>query len=227
MAATPKTQTDDRICAVVGLGPGMGMALARRFGREGYAIATVGRRATRLRQHTGMLVAEGIRAVPFVGDAADRKSIAATFQSMGQNLGAPEVLIYNASMTQTSPPTLLTELDLIEGFRVNVIGALNCVRQVVADMRYKGRGTILFSGGGSAIEPPHQVASLGIGKAGLRNLCFSLAKELVYYEIHVATVTIQDHINPGTHFDPDRIADCYWELHTQSREHWQREVVYK
>lgn len=205
----------------------MGLAICRRFGREGFHVAMLGRSAERLADVLETLRGEGISASAHVADVADRKAVASAFQRIGQDHGPPEVLVFNAALRRNCAPSLLTELDVLESVRVNVVGALHCVRQVVADMRYKRRGTILFTGGGTAIDPPVQVAALGIGKAGLRNLCFSLARELAYHDIHVATVTIFDHINPGTRFDPDLIAEQYWQLHVQPREQWQTEVEYR
>ncbi len=218
---------DKKVCAIAGVGPGMGLALCRRFGREGFHVAMLGRTEARLAEIHEQLREEGIECSMHVADVTDRKAVAAAFQRIGQAHGAPEVLIFNAFLRRTSAPSLLTELDVIDSVRVNVVGALHCVRQVVADMRYKRRGTILFTGGGSAVDPPVQVAALGIGKAGLRNLCFSLARELAYHDVHVATVTIFDHINPGTRFDPDTIAEEYWKLHAQPRDQWQVEVEYR
>ncbi len=218
---------ENKVCAIAGVGPGMGLALCRRFGREGFHIAMIGRNEKRLGELRQTLAKEGIKASTHVADVADRKAMAAAFQRIGQDHGPAEVMIFNAFLRRTSAPTLLTELDVLDSVRVNVVGALHCVRHVVPDMRHRKRGTILFTGGGSAVEPPVQVAALGIGKAGLRNLCFSLARELAYHDIHVATVTIFDHINPGTHFDPDTIAQVYWDLHTQPRDEWKVEVQYR
>lgn len=218
---------EEKVCVVAGMGPGMGLALCRRFGREGFAVAMLARNRERLTQFEQTLREEGISATGFAADVGHRKEVASAFQRIGQELGAPQVLVYNAFLRQVGPPSSLTESEVLASVRVNVLGALHCVRQVVSDMRYKGRGTILFSGGGSALEPPVQVAALGIGKAGLRNLCFSLHRELEAHGIHVATVTIFDHINPGTHFDPDRIAESFWNLHRQPREQWDWELQYR
>jgi hypothetical protein len=43
--------------------------------------------------------------------------------------------------------------------------------------------------------------------------------------VHVATVTVCGPVAPGTAFDPDRIAEHYWQLHTQPAGTWDREVV--
>jgi NAD(P)-dependent dehydrogenase (short-subunit alcohol dehydrogenase family) len=70
-----------------------------------------------------------------------------------------------------------------------------------------------------------QLASLAIGKAGIRSLALSLAKELAPEGIHVATVTICGFIQSGTAFAPDRLADRYLALHEQPRERWESEIT--
>lgn len=77
-----------------------------------------------------------------------------------------------------------------------------------------------------ALNPVPRYASLALGKAGLRSLAFSLHEELKDAGIHVATVTIAGFVEAGTHFDPDKIADAYWELHTQAPDAWEPEIVY-
>ena len=86
---------------------------------------------------------------------------------------------------------------------------------------------MLFTGGGLALNPWPQAAALAVGKAGLRNLVYSLAAELEPAGIHVATVTIAGMVQPGTEFDPERIADVYWQLHSEPRGQWQREIIFR
>ena len=76
-----------------------------------------------------------------------------------------------------------------------------------------GQGTILLTGGGFALRPLAALTSLGIGKAALRNLAFSLAEELGPRGIRVGTVTILGSVAPCTAFDPASIAEAYWALH--------------
>jgi short-subunit dehydrogenase len=92
-------------------------------------------------------------------------------------------------------------------------------------MREQGAGTLLFTGGGFAFEPMPAMASLGVGKAGIRNLAFSLFAELKDAGIHAATVTIGGLVKPGTAFDPAQIAEAYWTLHAQPKGSFERELV--
>jgi short-subunit dehydrogenase len=94
-------------------------------------------------------------------------------------------------------------------------------------MREQKKGTILFTGGGLALNPYPAYASLAIGKAAIRSLAFSLGGELEADNIQVATVTIFGMVKPDTHFDPDLIAEAYWTLHTQPAGERQREIQYK
>ena len=93
-------------------------------------------------------------------------------------------------------------------------------------MRTAGHGTILLTGGGLAHEPRAGATALSIGKAALRSLSYCLAEELTPVGIHVATVTVSGRVAPGTHFDPDRIADEYWRLHTEPPGGWTTEVTF-
>ncbi len=214
------------VCAIVGVGPGIGLAVARRFGREGYRLALMARRKGVLEGQASTLRDAGLDALAFQANAAEPETLRQAFEVVRREMASPAALVYNAAVMREALPSTLDTDDLTRDFRINVAGALVAVQQVVADMRQAGRGTVLLTGGGLSLDPWPQFASLAIGKAGLRNLTVSLAKELEPDGIHVATVTITGIVKSGTRFDPDRIADEYWNLHQQPRAAWRREVVY-
>ena len=215
-----------KICVLVGIGTGLGFAIAKKFGKEGYQIAMLARRSEALDKYKQELKALGIEAYSFKTDAVDTESIEKSFEKIRQTLGSPKVLIYNAAALRSGNPMSITADDLVQDFRVNVAGALTSVQQVIPDMQNYG-GTILLTGGGFALDPYPDFTSLAIGKAAIRNLSFSLAKELEKYGIHVATVTICGIIEPGSQFDPVQIAQEYWRLHTQKPIDWERECIYQ
>jgi NAD(P)-dependent dehydrogenase (short-subunit alcohol dehydrogenase family) len=216
-----------RVCAVVGAGPGVGLAVARRFGREGFIAALVARRAEALEGYTTALAQDDVVTYGFAGDAGDGDSLRGAFAQIATQVGAPDVLVYNAARVHSGVPSALSEDEALEDFRINVVGALVAAQAVIPHMRAVQRGTILITGGGLALYPSPQYASLALGKAALRSLAFTLGAELEADGIHVATVTIAGSVQPGTYFDPDRIAEVYWGLHQQPREAWEREVLYK
>ena len=92
-----------------------------------------------------------------------------------------------------------------------------------------GRGSILFTGGGLALDPTGWLAaaSLAIGKAGLRSLAQTLHAELAPKGIHAGTVTVAGAIAPGTPFDPAHIADAFWSLHEDTPGAFRPEIVFK
>ncbi len=207
------------LCTIVGMGPGIGRAVAVRFAREGFAIGMISRDADQLREFERELAgARGIAA-----DAGDE----AELRSALRNLGPASVLVYNASAGHGAAPTELSSADALADFHVNVVGLLAAVQETVPAMRSAGKGTIFITGGGLALQPMPSLASLSIGKAAQRSLAFSLAGELEPAGIHVATVTVCGFVQPGTHFAANKIADEYWRLHVQAPGQFEREMVYR
>jgi NAD(P)-dependent dehydrogenase (short-subunit alcohol dehydrogenase family) len=95
---------------------------------------------------------------------------------------------------------------------------------VAPAMAAAGGGSILITGG--MPEPDPALTSLSLGKAGVRALTTLLAGEYGSAGIHVATVTVGGAVAPGGRFDPDRIAEEYWRLHTQRPEAWEHKVAF-
>lgn len=216
-----------KICVIVGFGTGVSMGVARAFGKKGYALALVARNPNKLADNAQALQTEGYTVQTFAADAGDETSLIEAFTQIRAEWGDPEVLIYNAAAFTPGKPSLITVEGLIADFRVNVAGALVAVQQVIPAMRSQGKGTILLTGGGLALYPFADASSLAIGKAGIRSLAFTLAQELKDSGIHVGTVTICGTVQPGTHFDPDAIAQSYLALHEQPSEAFETEVIYK
>ncbi|MDX1991324.1 MAG: SDR family NAD(P)-dependent oxidoreductase [bacterium] len=214
----------DKVCVVVGAGPGIGLAVAKRFAREGYRPVLVARRVSELGNYAAEV---GSNAYTVAADAGNPVSLREAFSEIAVRVGKPEVLVYNAAAVHDGKPSILEVDSLIADFRVNVGGALVAAQQVIGYMREAKRGTILLTGGGLALNPAPTYASLAIGKAGLRSLAYSLAGELEPDGIHVATVTVAGFVQKGTYFDPDSIAEVYWTLHSQPAGSWEHEVIYR
>jgi short-subunit dehydrogenase len=216
-----------KVCAIVGFGAGVSMGVAKVFGKEGYVLALIARNPAKLEDNAQALRANGYAVHLFAADARDEESLVQTFTQIRTQLGDPEVLIYNAAMSTPGKPSSLDPKLLISDFSVNVAGALIAVQQVIPTMQANRKGTILFTGGGLAFNPFTDVCSLSIGKAGIRSLTFSLAQELASSGIHVGTVTICGTVEPGTHFDPEAIAQSYLALHKQPPDSWDTELIYE
>src|SRR5205085_1175980 len=138
-------------------------------------------------------------------DAGDAEALRSAITSVESQLGAPTtVLIYNAVAFTSGTPSQLSPDALDADHRVNVTGALVAAQAVIPSMKQRGAGSILLTGGGLALHPNAQAASLSLGKTGIRCLAFLLAQDLRPSGIRVATITIAGYIQPGTYFDPLR-----------------------
>ena len=212
------------LIVIVGAGPGVSAGIARKFGSNGFEVILLARKQESLDLQVSELQKKGIDAHGILADASVSASIIAAISQVKSDYGMPEVLIYNVGSNTINNPSVLNRNDLINDFNVNVAGALVSSQQVIPGMMERKKGTILFTGGMLALNPVASRASASISKAGLRNLTFTMADELSPYGIHVATVTIGGVVKPGTFFDPDLIAESYWELFTKGDK---REILYK
>ena len=209
------------VCAIAGMGKGIGLAAALKFAGEGFRVAMLARRAEPLAEFEKQV--KGSRG--FAVDLADEAPVRNAFERIETEMGAVSVLIYNASAHHAGRPTSLNERVLVSDFRVNAVAPLWCVQEVLDGMIEAGRGTILLTGGGLALKPQADVASLSIGKAAIRSLALSLAQELGPVGIHVATVSICGFVQPGTPYAAEKIVDEFWRLHCQPTGQFEAETV--
>jgi NAD(P)-dependent dehydrogenase (short-subunit alcohol dehydrogenase family) len=200
---------------IIGAGPGIGQAVARRFAREGLPITLIARSGRTLLPPPVLT----LRA-----DSTDRAALTAALDRSAAEHGVPDVVVYNAAIIQADAPGELSVRGHLEAWAVNVIGALNAAAHVAPAMAARGGGTFLITGG--MPEPKPRYVSLSLGKAGVRTLVTLLDQEYGASGVHVASVTVAGPVAPGTDFDPDEIAEHYWRLHTQPRDQWQHEVLH-
>lgn len=212
---------------LIGMGPYNGLSIAKRFGREGFEILMLARQADKLPAIVAELAALGIRSQGFAVDIADTNAYQALLRQLALEHPDLDILHYNASAYHPALPSAISLPVFMEDLQINIVGALLAAQAFLPAFRARRQGTIFLTGGGSAFQAPAQLASLGVGKAGMRNLCFSLAEECRDFQVHVATVTISGMVQPGTAFDPDFVADAFWRLYQQSEPEWETEVVMK
>jgi len=196
-----------RHCIIIGTGPGMGYSLARKFSGNGLHVHLVARNIKKLETFREELNPVSVYSC----DVSNEISLTDTLDSIVKDIGAVDLLIYNVSVLNPGKPSEIN-LDLFEeDFRVNVKGLLICYQKLFEGLS-KNKGTILVTGGGLSLNPFYEFTSLGVGKAGIRNLTFNLAQEGKQHNIVAATITINGMIEKGSHFDPDKIAELFWKV---------------
>ena len=215
-----------KVLTIIGMGEKNGLALARKFGKNGFVVAMLARNNTRLEQLQEQLNDEGVESYYYLTDAADSDSIQASLRYVQGSLGDTNVLVYNAAVIGQTHLTKVKPEKLLNDFQVNVIGALVAAQEVLPSMEARKEGKIFFTGGGLALHPHYQYGSLGIGKAGIRSAAHSLHQEVRAKGVHVATVTIQGFIQADDEkYNPDAIAEQFWTLYEQ-REDFDIEIQY-
>ena len=224
-----------QVAVVVGVGPGLGAALARRFAQK-YAVAIVARNTDYLRSLAGEIKATGGHVLEVPADIGNRAQVEAAFASIRTKLGSPEVLLYNAGSGTWGTVTDITPDQYENDWRVNAYGAFLSAKAVVPDQITRGRGVILFTGATAGVKAGPKSVSFGPAKFAMRGLAQSLARDLGPKGIHVAWINVDGVIDiPGTRerypqfkdedlLKPDAIAETYWHLAHQDRSAWTLEI---
>jgi len=209
---------------VIGAGPGIGLAVARRFAREGLPVGVVARSQDTVAAALAALEHAGVRTYGATADAADETALRAALDGYVERFGVPEALVYNAAVIQWDAVGELPAEGHLRAWGVNVVGAITAAAHLLPRMAEAGGGTYVITGG--MPTPVPGVTSLSLGKAGVRALAELLETEYRPAGVHVATVTVAGAVSPGSAFDPDEIAEEYWRLHAQPAAAWEREVVF-
>ncbi|MEV6113540.1 SDR family NAD(P)-dependent oxidoreductase [Streptomyces sp. NPDC052109] len=202
--------------AIVGAGPGLGAAVARRFGREGFDVALFARDRVRLDELVRDLGADGVRARGFVADVRRPEELATALRRAADEVGTVEVLQYSPVPHRDFMRSVLDtgHRELVGPIEFSVYGPVAAVQQVLPGMRRLGRGTILFVNGGTAAVPHIERAGTSIAFAAETAYGHLLHERLAGEGIHVAQLVIPGAITAGhARKDPAVLAETLWGLH--------------
>jgi NADP-dependent 3-hydroxy acid dehydrogenase YdfG len=202
--------------AIIGAGPGLGAAVARRFGRQGFDVGLVSRHPDRVAALAAELAGEGVTARGFAADVRDPDALTAALDAATATLGPIEVLQYSPVPHRDfmKPVLETTADDLVGPIEFSVYGSVTAVREVLPGMRELGRGTILVVNGGTAVEPHPDRAGTSVAFAAESAYARMLHDTLAADHIRVAQLVIPGAIVPGhPRKDPAVLADTLWTIH--------------
>ncbi|WP_416964991.1 SDR family NAD(P)-dependent oxidoreductase [Streptomyces sp. Agncl-13] len=234
-APTPPgpTSSEPGVAVVIGVGPGLGMSIAHRFGREGYAVALVSRSDTRHADYVASLAAAGIEAGAYVADVRDSEQLGSVLDTVAERYGHIDVVYYGpGALDLDARPKSITEADSADVREAMswMYPAVDVVNRVLPGMVERGGGALVFAGGLSAVVPMPTLGALAVSSAALRNYALTLNAALADRKIYVGNLVIGGLIERGdihgyvtAHperfgnladrtLDPDEIADAAWEL---------------
>ncbi|RZD68368.1 dehydrogenase [Streptomyces albidoflavus] len=203
--------------ALVGAGPGLGLAAARRFGAAGHRVALLSRSADHLEPLVAELSRDGTEARAYPADVLAPDTLTAALGRVAEELGPVEILQYSpVPRADFMKPVLeTTAADLDDPLAFSVKAPVTCVQTVLPGMRALGRGTLLFVNGGSAVRPAPRVAGTSIAFAAESAYARMLHDALAGENIHAAQLIIPGAIRPDAeHSSPDALAERLYALHT-------------
>ncbi|MFM9846207.1 MAG: SDR family NAD(P)-dependent oxidoreductase [Hyphomicrobiaceae bacterium] len=221
-----------RTALIVGAGSGISASVARALVRDGYKVALAARKTDKLKA-----LAQETKATLIEADATDAGQVKVMFARAEEDLGALDVVLYNASFRTRGPFIDLDPADVARTLQVTAYGGFLVGQEAARRMLERGAGVILFTGASASVKGYAQSAPFAMGKFALRGLAQSMARELGPKGIHVAHVVIDGGVRSITHgrvegagvpadslLDPDAIAATYLHVIHQPRSTWSMEV---
>ncbi len=224
--------TAKKVCVVVGVGPGNGAALGRRFSKEGYAVALLARTT----ETSGPLAASLADARAYSCDATDTASVAAVFETIAREMGPVHTLVYNAGSGVWGTVEDIDPAAFEGAFRVNALGLLLTAKKVIPSMRDTGGGNIVVIGATSSRRGVARTAGFAPAKAAQRSLAELMARHVWPQNIHVCLIIVDGVVDlprtrammkdkPDDFFiAPDDLADTAFHLTEQPRSAWSFEI---
>ncbi|MDG4781005.1 SDR family NAD(P)-dependent oxidoreductase [Micromonospora sp. WMMD961] len=220
--------------AIFGAGTGLGLSVARRFGREGYRVALVGRRPDALDRLVAELTTDGIEAAAFPADLTRTAEVPALLAAITARYGGIDVVEYAPITTAPFIPAAELTPEVAQGFvKLYLLTPLEIVRQVLPAMIERGDGGILITQGATAVNPAPFMSGVGPAMAAARNYLHSLHGEVAGKGVYVGTLMVNAMIlgsaghramtagELGVHMpqgieiptvDPVDLADLLWKL---------------
>lgn len=220
------------ICAIIGVGPGNGMALARRFATGGYDLALMSRSQEKL----DMFKEQVESANTFPCDVRYPDSIKQAFEHLHETMGPVDVLCYNAGGGAWATPKDTTCEDMDKAFHINATGLLLSAQQVLPAMIKRGSGSIMVTGATASLRGGSKMTAFAAGKAAQRSIAQSLARTYGPQGIHIALFILDGLIDlprsrkmlpdrPDTFFmKADDIADTIFHTAHQPKSAWTFEM---
>ncbi len=214
---------EDESLVIVGVGPGLGTSLARRFAKSGISISLVARNREKLLPLVDEVQSLGANAIAIKADATSESDVNNLFARTEKELGPVSIIVYNASLRIRKPVLEISSDEFINALKLSFYAGFLVGREAAKYMIQRGEGSIFFTGATASIKGFPSSAAFAVGKFGLLALAGSMARELQPKGIHVAHFVIDGVIgrdSKDSKLDPDAIAETYLQVHRQRRSSW-------
>lgn len=205
----------EKTILVVGAGKGLGNAVARKFGEQGFRVVLMCRSPQHLADYQRDMQGSGLTVETQVVDAADQSALASAMQQCVERYGVPDVLFYNVGVTAADRDVAggISAEVMQQRYQVDVLGAYTCIRQVLGEKFSQKQGAILLTGGGLAMYPSADYLPLSMDKAALRAMVLALHPVLREQGVFLGAVQVCNTIGGSERYMPDKIAEQFWSLY--------------
>ena len=231
------------IVFIVGAGDYIGAAIARRFAERGFTVCLGRRNGDKLEPLVDELRTLGAKAYGYSFDARSEEATEEIFKKIESSVGAIDLVIFNVGGNVYFPILETTARVYRKVWEMASFAGFLTGREAARYMVPRGRGKIFFTGASASLRGKPGYSAFSAGKAGLRMLAQSMARELGPKNIHIAHLIIDagvdtkfvrerikaagrdpDALPPDTLMDPNSVAEAYWMLYHQSRDGWTHEL---
>jgi NADP-dependent 3-hydroxy acid dehydrogenase YdfG len=213
-----------RVAIVVGAGPGVSGSFARLLADDGWDVGLVGADQAVLDELAKDLEARGATVGRALADVTDTEAATAALTRMAEHTGQVDLLHFNPSAFREKDPLELSVAELLQDVALGVGALLTAVQAVRPFMSAGARVTV--TGSMAADQPWHKAASLGVQKAGVRNLVHSIDATLKDAGIRAVSVTVRGTLSKEGPFTPDRVAEALLAAMRQDESSWRTEIPY-
>lgn len=188
MSATTTSAPDRRgppVAVVLGVGPGLGGALARRFGQEGWRVVCVARRPDVVQA-----MAEEVGGVGMSCDVTDEAQLRDLFARIRDEVGPVHTLLWNVGAGVWGDIDSIDISGFDRALDTNARSLFLASQAVLGDMRAAGTGNIIITGATASLRGKPITTAFAAGKAAQRSLAESLARTLWPEGIHVGLIIV-------------------------------------
>jgi NAD(P)-dependent dehydrogenase (short-subunit alcohol dehydrogenase family) len=240
MVNSTAVATKDKVCLIVGAGDATGSAIAKRFAQAGFTVCVTRRTPDASATLVQSIQAAGGQAVAYQLDARREDEVIALFKKIESEVGSLEVVVFNVGGNVRLPLLEMTAEKYFKTWEMCAMAGFLVGREAARVLLPKGQGTILFTGATASLRGGVGFSAFAGGKAALRALAQSMAREFGPQGLHIAHVVVDGVIDservrntqpervaalgPQGLLEPDSIARVYLWLHEQTPDAWTFEL---
>ena len=204
------------VIAIIGAGPGLGAAVARKFGREDFAVALISRNQSKLDALAAELEADGVTARGYAANVLEPADLEAALERAAAELGPITTLQYSPlpSRSYLKPVLELTPELALEALKFSALALIHAVRTVLPAMLDSGDGSIILINGGTSVK-----ARAGFAGTSVAFPAESAYGEMLYEALEEKGIRVRQLVIPGgipklqLPNGIDDVASRLWEIH--------------